>query len=55
MDNSFISPLYLTALRSAEKMALYVDDKEYAEKYRKIYEKGFKEFDNLLWNGEYYI
>jgi len=53
--NSFVSSLYLAVIKAMEKMASYVNDKEYAEKCREIYRNGFKELDNLLWNGEYYI
>lgn len=46
---------YLGALRAAEEMAKYQNDKEFAEKCHSLFEKGSKWTDENLFNGEYYI
>ncbi len=45
---------YLGALRAATEMADALGDKEFAEKCKKLYEKGSKWTDENLFNGEYY-
>ncbi len=45
---------YLGALKAAEKMALAMGDKEFAEKCAAIYQSGSKWTDENLFNGEYY-
>ena len=52
---SMIGTFYLGALLAGSKMAEAVDDKESAKIFREIFEKGRQKFDNLLWNGEYYV
>jgi hypothetical protein len=47
--------LYLGALRAAEEMALAAGDASAAQEYRKLFERGSRALDRLLWNGEYYI
>ncbi len=46
---------YLGALKAAEAMARYMDDKQFAKTCRKLYEQGSKWTDEHLFNGEYYI
>jgi uncharacterized protein (DUF608 family) len=46
---------YLGALRAMEEMAIYMKDKEMAQKCRKLFESGSKWTDENLFNGEYYI
>jgi uncharacterized protein (DUF608 family) len=46
---------YLGALRAAERMALYVGDKAFAETCRVLAEKGSRWVDANLFNGRYYI
>ncbi len=46
---------YLGALRAMEEMALYVKDKEMADKCRKLFLTGSKWTDENLFNGEYYV
>ncbi len=53
--NTFIGTLYLAALRAAEEMAQLQGEPELAEQYRERYEKGRQGYDDLLWNGEYWI
>jgi len=53
--NSMTSSIYLGALLAGSKMAEAMGDKEAAKAYQRIFEKGKKRFDQLLWNGEYYI
>jgi non-lysosomal glucosylceramidase len=53
--NTFVSGLYLAALRAAEEMAKLEDDGEFARECRARFDKGQKKLDEELWNGEYYI
>jgi len=46
---------YLGALRSAERMALYVGDKKFAETCRSLAERGSRWLDANLFNGRFYI
>ncbi len=46
---------YLGALRAAEKMALYLRDKAFAETCRALFERGSRWIDANLFNGRYYI
>jgi uncharacterized protein (DUF608 family) len=45
---------YLGALRSAELMALAMEDRDFATTCRKLYEQGSALTDSLIFNGEYY-
>ena len=51
---SFLQSLYLAALRAGEAMAKEMDDDEFAERCRKIAERGAKTIEELF-NGEYFI
>ncbi len=53
--NTFVSGLYLAALRAGEEMAKIEGDAEFARECRARFEKGRKRLDEELWNGEYYI
>lgn len=53
--NSMISSIYLGALLAGSRMADAMRDREAAQAYKEIFEKGRKKFDELLWNGEYFI
>lgn len=53
--NGMMGGFYLGALLAGSKMAEAVGDREAARLYREIFERGRKKFDELLWNGEYYI
>jgi uncharacterized protein (DUF608 family) len=61
MDVSYFGPnpqmmfWYLGALRSAEEMALYLGEKDFAGKCRKLFRNGSDYVDEKLFNGEYYI
>ena len=46
---------YLGALRAAEEMASYLEDKAFAKKCRTLFESGSKWTDENLFNGEYYV
>ena len=45
---------YLGALRAAEEMALAMEENDFAEKCRHLFEKGSTWLDSNLFNGEYY-
>ncbi|MDH4217566.1 MAG: non-lysosomal glucosylceramidase [Candidatus Aminicenantes bacterium] len=53
--NTMTGSLYLTALKACSEMAEAVGEPKKAKEYSKIYQQGSKEYDSLLWNGEYYI
>ncbi|MGQ9672531.1 MAG: GH116 family glycosyl hydrolase [Candidatus Aminicenantales bacterium] len=53
--NSMMGSFYLGALLAGSRMAEAVQDREAAQTYLEIYERGRKKFDELLWNGEYYV
>ena len=52
---SWITSLYLAALRAGEAMALELGDGDFAKRCRGIFQQGFKNIDRDLFNGEYYI
>lgn len=54
-QNTFVSSLYLAALRAAEEMARLCKDDAAAKRYRDLYEKGRKKIAETLFDGEYYI
>ncbi len=60
MDVNYFGPnpqmgfWYMGALRAAEEMALAMNDKIFAEKCRRFFEKGSAWMDENLFNGEYY-
>jgi uncharacterized protein (DUF608 family) len=53
--NTFIGSLYLAALRAAEEMAKLQGETDLAQTYRARFELGRKNYDEICWNGEYYI
>ncbi len=52
--NSWLEGMYLLALRCGSLMAERVGDREKAEKYLKMFERGRKWTDENLFNGEYF-
>jgi uncharacterized protein (DUF608 family) len=52
---SWLSGLYLAALRAAEEMARETGDKKMAERCRGIFEKGRKNLVAQLFDGEYFL
>lgn len=53
--NIYIGGLWLAALLATEKLARLAGDVGYAEDLLELFHKGNKGYDELLWNGEYYI
>jgi len=53
--NMYIGALWLAALRAAEELAKIQGDQLQSERYRRLFERGSQKYDQLLWNGEYYI
>ena len=51
---TYISVLWLSALKAASIIADRVGDKSYADKWNKTLEKGRKSLEEKLWNGKYY-
>ncbi|MEN6521416.1 MAG: GH116 family glycosyl hydrolase [Armatimonadota bacterium] len=52
---SYVSGLWLAALRAASRLAVEVGDMERAKSWQATYDKGVKSFEDKLWNGEYYV
>ncbi|MCY3024282.1 MAG: GH116 family glycosyl hydrolase, partial [Planctomycetota bacterium] len=52
---SWLSSLYIAALRAGEAMAREMGETEFAERCRTIVERGSKNIDEQLFNGEYYL
>jgi uncharacterized protein (DUF608 family) len=53
--NSWLTGIYLGALKAAAEMAEHLGQKESAAEYRQIFEKGKAWADKHLFNGEYYF
>lgn len=53
--NIYIGGLWLAALRAAEEMAKLQDEAHLARELHNLFEQGSTRYDELLWNGEYYI
>jgi uncharacterized protein (DUF608 family) len=54
-QNTFVSSLYLAALRAAEEMAKFSRDEEAAKRYRELFESGSRKIAETLFDGEYYL
>ncbi len=52
---AWISSMYNAVLKAGEAMALDMGDKRFAKECRAISEKGFKNMNDQLFNGEYFI
>ena len=52
---AWLSSLYLAALRAGEAMALEMIDDAFAERCRSLAERGSRNLDRELFDGEYYI
>lgn len=53
--SSWLTSLYLAALRSGVSMATEMGDKAFATRCAALVEAGTSRFDRLFWNGDYYI
>jgi uncharacterized protein (DUF608 family) len=53
--NTMMGTWYLGALRAAEEMARAMGEPDTAEKYHALFEEGSRSYDELCWNGEYYV
>ena len=51
---AWLSSLYLAALRACEEMAKEVGDEAFAKTAREIFQRGSRNLDRELFNGEYY-
>ncbi len=52
---SFLTSLYMAALKSAIEMATICEDRNQADEWNILYEKAKTIQNKRLWNGEYYI
>lgn len=52
--NSWLSGMYLAALKAASYLADIMDEKETSKLYMEIFERGQKTLNQELYNGEYY-
>ncbi|HVU79228.1 MAG TPA: GH116 family glycosyl-hydrolase [Gaiellaceae bacterium] len=53
--NSFMGTLWLAALRAAEELALRAGDDGAAGRYRELFERASRSYDEALFDGEYYV
>jgi len=53
--NTMTGSLYLAALKASAEMAEALGEKDKARLYRRLFNQGSKAYDEMLWNGEYYI
>jgi non-lysosomal glucosylceramidase len=53
--NSMMGGFYLGALKAASEMAAVAGDRNAASTYHQLYDKGRRNYDGVLWNGEYYV
>ena len=53
--NSMMGGFYLGALLAGSRMAAAMGDREAAARYLEVFEKGRQKYNDLLWNGEYYV
>ncbi|GHO96886.1 hypothetical protein KSF_069340 [Reticulibacter mediterranei] len=53
--NMYIGALWLAALRAAEEMAKLQGEQDFAQSLHERFELGSTNYDEQLWNGEYYI
>jgi non-lysosomal glucosylceramidase len=53
--NSMLSGFYLGALKAATEMAAAMADWNAAKAYKAVLDQGLKNYDAVLWNGEYYV
>ncbi len=52
---AWLSSLYVAAARACEEMANELGDEAYARQMRQIAERGGRNIDRELFNGEYYV
>ena len=52
---AWISSFYIAALRAGEAMAMEIGDAAFAERCRRIAERGTEQLVQVLYNGEYFI
>ena len=52
--NSWLSGMYLAALKAAERLALIMGEPETAGEYRQVFARGQRRLNSELFNGEYY-
>jgi uncharacterized protein (DUF608 family) len=53
--SSWLTSLYLAALRAGEEMAKEMGDASFARRCRALFSEGSRRFTGLFWNGEYFI
>jgi uncharacterized protein (DUF608 family) len=53
--SSWLTSLYLAALRAGEEMAKETGDTAFAQRCRTIFDRGAGRFDEVFWDGDYYV
>jgi non-lysosomal glucosylceramidase len=53
--NSMLSGFYLGALLAGRRMAEAVGDADAARAFGDVFDKGRRKYEEILWNGEYYV
>jgi uncharacterized protein (DUF608 family) len=52
--SAYVCGIWLAALEAVQRMAEALEDKDYASKIKVIREEALKNFNGMLWNGEYF-
>ncbi len=52
---AWLSSLYVTAARACEEMAREVGDEAFARRVRDVFDRGSRNIDKELFNGQYYV
>ncbi len=53
--NTMMGSIYLAALKAASEMAAVLGEQKLSREYDRLFQNGSKKYDQLLWNGKYYI
>lgn len=53
--STMMGTLYLGALKAMEKIATIMGDSQFASKCADLFEKGYKKYPELIYNGEFYV
>ena len=52
--SAYVCGIWLAALEAVQRMAEVLEDKDYASRIKAIREEALKNFNDMLWNGEYF-
>ncbi|MEM1569274.1 MAG: GH116 family glycosyl hydrolase [Candidatus Bathyarchaeia archaeon] len=52
--STYVCGIWLSALKAVQRIATVLEDENYASEIKAIYEEALKNFEDMLWNGEYF-